>query len=165
MDYTRREVGKLALAALALPRVLDIKLLADSKFSGVQIGAITYSYRTISDAHEIIKAMHDIGLSEVELMSGDAEKLAGIPPLPEFGRGGRRAGAPGGARPGGARRGHDGVDAARAASSRALAPSSHSSQRAASASPRSHRASDCSSVAAPCSSSVTTRTSSSRASS
>lgn len=102
MDYTRREVGKLALAALALPRVLDIKLLADSKFSGVQIGAITYSYRTISDAHEIIKAMHDIGLSEVELMSGDAEKLAGIPPLPEFGRGGRRAGAPGGARPGGA---------------------------------------------------------------
>ena len=52
---------------------------------------------------------------------------------------------------------------ARAASRRAFAPISHSSQRAASASPRSHSASDCSRVADPCSSSATTRTSSSRA--
>jgi hypothetical protein len=112
MAYTRRDVGKLALAALGLPRVLDITLRADSRFGGVQVGAITYSYRAISDAHAIIKAMHDIGLSEVELMSGDAEKLAGIPPLPEFNRGARRTGgapragaAPGAPRGRGSRRG------------------------------------------------------------
>jgi sugar phosphate isomerase/epimerase len=100
MLYTRRDVGKLALASLALPKLFEAGLLADSKFNGVQIGAITYSYRTISDPLLIIKAMKDEGLSEVELMSGDAEKLAGIPAMPNFGRGGfggPRAGAPGAA--------------------------------------------------------------------
>jgi sugar phosphate isomerase/epimerase len=99
MLYTRRDVGKIALASLALPKFLEVGLRADSKFNGVQIGAITYSYRTIPDAFAILKAMKDMGLSEVELMSGDAEKMAGIPPLPTFPRAGgagpRAGGAPG----------------------------------------------------------------------
>jgi sugar phosphate isomerase/epimerase len=100
MLYTRRDVGKIALASLALPKFLEVGLRADSKFNGVQIGAITYSYRTISDPFAILKAMKDMGLSEVELMSGDAEKMVGIPPLPTFPRAGgpgrRAGGAPGG---------------------------------------------------------------------
>jgi sugar phosphate isomerase/epimerase len=101
MLYTRRDVGKIALASLALPKFLEVGLRADSKFNGVQIGAITYSYRTIPDAFAILKAMKDMGLSEVELMSGDAEKMAGIPALPTFPRAGgagpRAGGAPGNA--------------------------------------------------------------------
>src|SRR6187402_2694886 len=90
MSYTRRDIGKLALASLALPRMFEIGLSADSQFEGVQVGAITYSYRSIPDPMAILKAMKDIGLSEVELMSEDAEKMAGLPAVPSFGGRGRR---------------------------------------------------------------------------
>lgn len=102
MLYTRRDVGKMALASLALPRLLETGLAADSRFNGVQIGAITYSFRAIPDPLQILKAMKDMGLSEVELISGDAEKMAGIPALPVFPRGGGagpRAGGPADAPP------------------------------------------------------------------
>ena len=56
----------------------------DSKIKGVQIGAITYSFRTIPNADDIIKAYQTIGLGEMELMSNHAEALAGAP----SGRGG-----------------------------------------------------------------------------
>ena len=102
MRYTRRELGKMALAAIPLATLVETDLWAaiNSKINGVQIGAITYSFRTMSNPEDIIKAMAQIGLSEVELMSGDAEKLAGIPAVPAFGRGGG-----GGARAGGGGRG------------------------------------------------------------
>jgi sugar phosphate isomerase/epimerase len=89
MLYTRRELGKLALAAIPLAGFVETDLWAaiNSKINGVQIGAITYSFRTMSNPEDIIKAMAQIGLSEVELMSGDAEKLAGLPAIPNFGRG------------------------------------------------------------------------------
>jgi sugar phosphate isomerase/epimerase len=51
----------------------------DSKFNGVQIGAITYSFRGMNDPDEIIRAMVDIGLGEAELMSNHAEAAAGAP--------------------------------------------------------------------------------------
>ena len=83
--YTRRELGQIALGAVpaalgvaATSRVLDAAAI-DSRIRGVQIGAITYSFRAISNAHEIIKAMQSIGLGEVELMSNHAEALAGAP--------------------------------------------------------------------------------------
>ena len=60
----------------------------NSKFNGVQIGAITYSFRSIPDAEAIIKAMVEIGLGEAELMSNHCEALAGAPAMPAFGRGG-----------------------------------------------------------------------------
>jgi len=98
LQFTRRDFGKLALAGLPLSLAFaDV----NSKFKGVQIGAITYSFRTMPNPEDIIKAYVTIGLGEMELMSGDAEKLAGAP-IPMAGRGGgRAAGAPpaGGALP------------------------------------------------------------------
>jgi sugar phosphate isomerase/epimerase len=96
LQFTRRDFGKLALAGLPLSLAFaDI----NSKFKGVQIGAITYSFRTMPNPEDIIKAYVTIGLGEMELMSGDAEKLAGAP-IPTTGRGGGRG--PGGPPAGGA---------------------------------------------------------------
>ena len=89
MLYTRRDVGKIALAAVPLASAFA---RPDSRLNGVQIGAITYSFRGINDIDEIIQAFVKIGLSEVELMSNHAESAAGAP-----GQGGR---GPGGAPPG-----------------------------------------------------------------
>ncbi len=99
MLYTRREVGKLALGSLAVSRLFGTSLLAagDSRINGVQVGAITYSFRTISDPVEIIKDMAGIGLFEAELMSNHAEALAGAPSGRAGGpgrAGGRRGGGP-----------------------------------------------------------------------
>jgi sugar phosphate isomerase/epimerase len=57
------------------------------KFKGVQLGAITYSFRSMANPVDIIAAMKKIGLTEVEVMSGDVEKLAGAPAV---GRGASR---------------------------------------------------------------------------
>jgi sugar phosphate isomerase/epimerase len=86
----------MALAAVPLARLVETGLRAaiNSRINGVRIGAITYSFRSMPNPEDIIKAMAQIGLGEVELMSGDAEKLAGIPPLPNFGRGGGGRGTP-----------------------------------------------------------------------
>jgi sugar phosphate isomerase/epimerase len=85
--FTRRDFGKLALAGLPLSMAFaDIK----SKFKGVQIGAITYSFRSMPNPDDIINAYKTIGLGEMELMSGDAEKLAGAPVPAARGAGGGR---------------------------------------------------------------------------
>ena len=53
----------------------------DSKFGGVQIGAITYSWRSMPGTPEdIIKYCQQTGISSIELMGDVAEKYAGIPP-------------------------------------------------------------------------------------
>jgi sugar phosphate isomerase/epimerase len=105
MDRSRREFEKLTLTALpaswALARVpLSALAAIDSKIKGVQIGAITYSFRTIPNADDIIKAYQTIGIGEMELMSNHAEALAGAPPGPgrAGGPGGRGGGVPGGGR-------------------------------------------------------------------
>src|SRR4051794_4210992 len=89
--YSRRAFGKLALAGLPMTlalRDLDAFAAINSKFNGVQIGAITYSFRTIPSADDIIKAYVTIGLGEMELMSNHAEMLAGAPvPAAPAGRG------------------------------------------------------------------------------
>jgi sugar phosphate isomerase/epimerase len=90
MQYTRRDLGKLALAAGAASPLLAAK--PDSKFGGVQVGAITYSFRALpSSADEVLKYCLDCGISAVELMSNVAESYAGSPA--QGGRGG--AGGPG----------------------------------------------------------------------
>src|SRR5262245_5167661 len=81
--YSRRDFGKLALAAMPL----SLLAAQNSKSKGVQIGAITYSFRSISDPEAIIKAMAQIGLSETELMSNHAEALAGAPAAQRGGAG------------------------------------------------------------------------------
>lgn len=80
--FSRRDFGKLALAGLPMSLALgDLKAFSaiNSKFHGVQIGAITYSFRTIPNPEDIIKAYQTIGLGEMELMSNHAEMLAGAP--------------------------------------------------------------------------------------
>src|SRR6185312_2786952 len=97
MNFSRRDFGKLALAGVPAAAGLSIPgLLAgaqSSKIDGVQIGAITYSFRGgaaqggVAPA-DMPAALQKIGLSEVELMSGDCESIAGIPQNPNTGRGG-----------------------------------------------------------------------------
>ena len=91
MQYTRRDLGKIALVALPVSRAFGAKKI-DSKIDGVQIGAITYSFNTIAspDPQKIIDAYVAIGLGEAELMSNHCEALAGAPAMPNFGRGGGR---------------------------------------------------------------------------
>src|SRR5437660_1419901 len=108
MEFTRRDLAKVALASVPLARAFAAKVI-DSKFNGVQVGAITYSFNRIAspDPEAIIRAYVDIGLGEAELMSNHCESLAGAPAMPAFGRGpgggggGGRAQAPAGAPPAG----------------------------------------------------------------
>lgn len=74
MRYSRRDFGKLALAAPLAQAYGAI----NSKFKGVQIGAISYSFRSMQP-EDIIPAMVKIGIGQVELMSNDCEALAGAP--------------------------------------------------------------------------------------
>ena len=58
----------------------------DSKFGGVQIGAITYSWRDQPGGIEnIIKYCLAAGISSIELMSGDLEEYLGAPKNPMMG--------------------------------------------------------------------------------
>jgi len=51
-----------------------------SKFNGVQIGVITYSYRSLPcTAKDLLKYITKCGISSVELMGGPAEQFAGAP--------------------------------------------------------------------------------------
>jgi sugar phosphate isomerase/epimerase len=94
--YSRREFGRLALAGLALPRLVEAA--ADSKVAGVRIGVQTYSYRDLprpaganDSVDVIIKAMTESGLTECELFapqlepdfSTGARAAQGAPPSPE----------------------------------------------------------------------------------
>jgi sugar phosphate isomerase/epimerase len=95
-DLSRRDFGKLALAGLPAAWALkQVPLSAwdkiNSKIGGVQIGAITYSFRTLP-VEDVLKAYTTIGLGEMELMSNHAEALAGAPS--GRGAGGGRRGQP-----------------------------------------------------------------------
>jgi sugar phosphate isomerase/epimerase len=70
-----------ALAASSLmPRVARAADKPDSCFGGVQIGVITYSYRSMpSTAEDILKYAIQCGISSLELMGGPAEQFAGAP--------------------------------------------------------------------------------------
>lgn len=73
---TRRQ-ALAAWAAAATP---------DSRFAGVQIGVITYSFRALpGSAGNTLQYCLDCGLSAIELMSGPAESYAGAP-VPAAGR-------------------------------------------------------------------------------
>src|SRR5580704_3287399 len=99
MKFTRRDFGKLAVPAAAIaafPRMAMSFAPQNSKIDGVQIGAITYSFRQGVDKKTLPAVFQSIGLSEAELMSGDAEIIAGIPAAVAAGP---RPGGSGGARP------------------------------------------------------------------
>ncbi len=98
MKYTRRELGKMALAAAPMAGLLGRTVRAmgkpDSRFNGVLIGMIApYSFRDMSmDVKSIVAGMVELGISGVELQSSAAETYAGAPVVPR-GRA-ARAGAP-----------------------------------------------------------------------
>ena len=105
MLYTRRDLGKIALAAGTAAKLMEAK--PNSIFGGVQIGAITYSFRALpGSAEDTLRYCLDCGISAIELMSNAAESYAGIPG--QAGRGGgpggpgRGPGDPPGGAPGGA---------------------------------------------------------------
>jgi sugar phosphate isomerase/epimerase len=93
MNYTRREFGKLAFAvpaAALTPAWVLGQTRPNSKIEGVQIGTITYSYRSMLDqsAEATLKCIVDSGISAIELMGGPVESFAGAPTT----GGGRAAG-------------------------------------------------------------------------
>jgi len=94
MIYTRRDIGKMALAAGTASRLLAAK--PNSVFGGVQIGTITYSFRTLpSSAEEVLKYCLECGISGIELMGNVAESYAGAPAQGGRGFGPGRPGGPG----------------------------------------------------------------------
>jgi sugar phosphate isomerase/epimerase len=109
VEYTRRDLGKLALAlpgaALFGPSTLFAAGVQatkpNSRIDGVQIGTITYSYRSMPDqsAEATLKYVVASGISAIELMGGPVNAYAmartGFTPL-QAGRGGGGGGRGGG---------------------------------------------------------------------
>jgi sugar phosphate isomerase/epimerase len=95
MTYTRRALGKMALAALPVAKLMA---KPNSKFGGVQIGInMPYSMRNMgASGDEILDAMLQLGLSAVELRSQPVEAFLGVPANLVPARGGGRGGARGG---------------------------------------------------------------------
>src|SRR5215467_5329682 len=90
MSYTRREFGKLALAGLPAVAIVSrsesifgafVQPKPNSLINGVQVGTITYSYRSMPDqsADATLKYVVDSGISAIELMGGPVESYAGAP--------------------------------------------------------------------------------------
>src|SRR4030042_1638456 len=58
----------------------NAEALPNSNFGGVQIGAITYSWRDMPGGVEnVIKYCKETGISSIELMSSDVEAYLGAP--------------------------------------------------------------------------------------
>src|SRR5262245_6090244 len=103
MEYTRRELGKLALAGIPGAALLGRSVFAQAKpnsfINGVQVGTITYSYRSMPDqsAQALLGYIVTNGISAVELMGQPAEQFAGAPSNGRGrGPGGPPPGGPGG---------------------------------------------------------------------
>jgi sugar phosphate isomerase/epimerase len=86
MNFTRRDFGRLAVAGLGATALAPRSMFAampDSKFGGVQIGVISYSYRQMKpfDADSVLKYAVEDGISAVELENVQ-EYWAGAPKAP-----------------------------------------------------------------------------------
>jgi sugar phosphate isomerase/epimerase len=78
--------GSIATMGLLLARPeawansLDFAKKPNSKFFGVQIGVITYSYRSMPhDVEQLLKYILESGISAIELMGDSVEEYAGKP--------------------------------------------------------------------------------------
>jgi sugar phosphate isomerase/epimerase len=101
MRYSRRDIGRLALTALPAVTILKQPFAAmaqapgkpNSTVNGVNLGTITYSYRSMPDqsAEAILRYVLDSGISRIEFMGGPVEAYAGAPQA-ATGRGGGRRG-------------------------------------------------------------------------
>ncbi|MDH4296404.1 MAG: twin-arginine translocation signal domain-containing protein, partial [Cyclobacteriaceae bacterium] len=105
---TRRDfMGKTALAiggiAIVTPSVIGAPAISknlgkpNSKFNGVQIGAISYSFRSLpNNAEQLLKYCIECNISAIELMGDTGEEFAGAPNTstePRIPQGPGRAGA------------------------------------------------------------------------
>lgn len=81
MNFTRRDIGKLALAALPTAGLLA---KPNSKFGGVQIGInAPYSFRGLpGTADDVLKYMTELNLSAVELRTQPVEAFLDAPKIP-----------------------------------------------------------------------------------
>ncbi len=93
MTLSRRQfIGQAAAVAAATivsPLALGAETKPNSKFQGVQIGTITYSFRSMpGSAEDILKYCQECNISSVELMGGPAEgyakKAGGSDPIAGF---------------------------------------------------------------------------------
>ncbi len=81
-QINRREFIGAAAALAATPFITrmaqaEVMPKPNSKFNGVQIGAITYSYRSLpGSAEDILEHVTKCGISSIELMGGPAEAFA-----------------------------------------------------------------------------------------
>ncbi len=67
-------------ASLVPAKVFGADAKPDSLFGGVQIGVITYSYRSMpGDAASVLKHVVASGINSIELMGNTAESFAGCP--------------------------------------------------------------------------------------
>ena len=96
MAMTRREFGRAALAGVSGTALLhrtgpllgamaaQAQPKPDSSIGGVQIGVITYSYRSLTDqsAEATLRYVLDSGISAIELMGDPVERFAGAPQPP-----------------------------------------------------------------------------------
>jgi sugar phosphate isomerase/epimerase len=89
--YSRREFiqkGTAAVSAVALsattlrgaPAIIKSLSKPNSKFAGVQIGVISYSFRSLPcNAEQLLKYCLDCNISAIELMGNTGEAFAGSP--------------------------------------------------------------------------------------
>ena len=86
MNFTRRDLGKLALAALPASTLLA---KPDSKFGGVQIGInAPYSFHSMpGGADDVLGYLIKLGVSAVELRTQPVEMFLGAPVVPVMPRG------------------------------------------------------------------------------
>src|SRR5262245_52040138 len=102
MSYTRREFGKLAVGMVPAATFFQSRSGAiapkpNSVINGVNIGTITYSYRSMPDqsAEAMLRYVVDSGISQIEFMGAAVEAFAGAPAMSRGGGGGgRRGGGP-----------------------------------------------------------------------
>jgi sugar phosphate isomerase/epimerase len=82
-----------------LVRALAAQAKPNSRFNGIQIGVITYSYRSMPDqsAQATLQYVLGSGISAIELMDGPVENFLGRPAAQRGGGPGGGAGRPGGA--------------------------------------------------------------------
>ena len=68
-------------SAIGMPAIIRNYGTTGSLIKGVQIGVITYSFRSMDDqsAEATLQYIKDCGISAVELMGGPAESYAGMP--------------------------------------------------------------------------------------
>ena len=91
MTMTRRDFGRLALSAIPAAALVPPALAQtpaghrpNSVISGVNVGTITYSYRSMPDqsAAAILRYVVDSGISQIEFMGNPVEAFAGAPARP-----------------------------------------------------------------------------------